>query len=275
MSKLETAFSKAMKEQNKQPGNADQHKADAATNSSNDIAKVSGTQATISPRNQISRMQQEFTFTEDQLADRRLIYPSMKDEKLLNIYRNIRTKLIAKAGSKNFTTLVTSVVPAGGTSLIAANIANVFAFDEGKTSLLIDANVRSPALAEIFQLESEAGIVDYLESDDMPLDKILYPTGVSRLRLIPVGSQRENATEYFSSERMGQFFNEVVERYAERYPIIDAPSLSDSADTRILIDKCDLVVLVIPYGQCTTQEIKTAARTIGQSKLAGVVLNQF
>ncbi|MGH1470017.1 MAG: CpsD/CapB family tyrosine-protein kinase [Cellvibrionaceae bacterium] len=275
MSKLETAFSKAMKEQNKQPSNSESSTSDNASGPNNKLVRSSGKQPAVSPRNQISRMQQEFTFTEDQLADRRLIYPSMKDEKLLNIYRNIRTKLIAKAGSKNFTTLVTSVVPAGGSSLIAANIANVFAFDEGKTSLLIDANVRSPALADLFQLESESGIVDYLESEEMPLDNILYSTGVSRLRLIPVGSQRENATEYFSSERMGQFFNEVVERYAERYPIIDAPSLSDSADTRILIDKCDQVVLVIPYGQCSTQEIKTAARTIGQNKLAGVVLNQF
>jgi len=182
---------------------------------------------------------------------------------------------VAKAGRKNFSTLVTSVVPSGGTSLIAANLANVFAFDEGKTSLLIDANVRAPVLADIFQLESEAGLVDYLEADDLPLDKILYPTGVSRLRLIPVGTQRENSTEYFSSDRMNQFFNEIVERYPERYPIIDAPSVSESADTRILIDKCDLVVLVIPYGLCSPQEIKMAARTIGQSKLAGVVLNQF
>lgn len=273
MSKLETAFSKAMKEQNKQTNEAGVEK--TQTSPINGVVKTAGTQPAVSPRNQISRMQQEFTFSDEQLAERRLIYPGMKDEKLLNIYRNVRTKLIAKAGSKNFTTLVTSVVPSAGTSLIAANIANVFAFDEGKTSLLIDANVRSPALANLFELNSDQGIVDYLESDDMPLDKILYPTGVSRLRLIPVGSQRENATEYFSSERMNQFFTEVVERYAERYPIIDAPSLSDSADTRILIDKCDLVVLVIPYGQCSTQEIKTAARTIGQSKLAGVVLNQF
>ncbi len=273
MSKLETAFSKAMEEQKKAAMLGEP--LDAINSSTSPAVRKSHAGEITSSRKQIAKMKQETVFTEEQLAAKKLIYPGIKDAKLLNIYRNIRTKLLAFNGKRNFTTLVTSVVPGGGSSLVSANIANVFAFDEGKTALLVDANVHAPALAEIFDVKETHGLIDFLESENMDVNDVLKPTGIPRLRFVPTGTTRENSTEYFTSSRMQHFIQEILDRYPERYPIIDSPSVADSADTRILIDLCDQVVLVVPYGQCSEAEIKTAARTIGQQKLAGVVLNQF
>ena len=285
MSKLESAFSKALREQgfsettlrkevDSSVTSADVNQSERGkgvlAKSSNKLKDI------VSSRSQISNMVHRELLTDEQLAAKRLVYPKMKDKKLLTLYRNLRIKLLAISGSKNFTTMVTSVVPGGGSSLIAANIAATFAFDEGKTSLLIEGNVHSPSLAKLFGLPDESkGLMECIESDRLAVNDILYETGIPRLRFIPGGKARENSAEYFASGKMSQTFKEIAEKYPERYPIIDAPSVNDSADARILVDLSDFVVLVIPYGLCTEEEVKNAAKAIGKNKLVGVVLNQF
>ena len=141
---------------------------------------------------------------------------------------------------------------------------------------MIDANIHAPAVDKLFDLDDGSkGLIDYLESDAINLDQIIKPAGIPRLRVVPTGTVRENSTEYLASIKMREFLSEVLKRYPDRYTIFDAPSVLESADTRILVDMCDQVVLVIPYGQCTETEIKAALDIIGKSKLAGVILNQF
>jgi len=277
MSKLETAFSKALKEQAARgsEGGSDAEKLKGF----NGLPQkpVENLKDLVSVRNQIKNMANSRSLmTDTELANKHLIYPGMKDKDLLNIYRNLRTKLLSISGNRNFVTLVTSVTSRSRSSLVAANIAATFAFDEGKTALLIEGNVQSPSLASLFDLDPKSlGLMECLESDEISVSDVLYETGIPRLRMVASGETRENSAEYFTSDRMKDLVQEVLERYPERFPIIDAPSIQDSADTRILLDLCDQVVLVVPYGLCTRDEIKEAAKVIGANKLAGVVLDQF
>ena len=226
-------------------------------------------------RRDISNMEQGTVFTELQLAEKNLISPSMKDTVLLNKYRNLRTKLLASSEQENFVTLVTSVTPNSGSSQVSTNLALAFALDEGKTSLLIDANINKPSLANILDLDVDIGLIDYLESDTLTCEKILRKTPVPRVRLLPSGHVRVNAAEYFTSDKMKALIQSLLTRYPERFPIIDAPSITQSADTRILIELCDKVILVVPYGKCSKDEINYAALAVGRDKLAGIILNEF
>jgi protein-tyrosine kinase len=280
MSKFETAFSKALKEQSSEKENVPDEDTDSSTvalsiNPEKSIVSGAGLSNLVSSRSQIKQMSNSFLLSDIELTEKGLIHPRMKDTKLLNIYRNLRTKLLSAANGHNFTTLITSV-SGDRTSLISANIAASFAFDEGKTAMLIEGNVHSSLLAKLFHLnEDTEGLLDYLESDENTVGNIIHETGISRLRFIPSGQVRENSAEYFTSGKMQATIDEILNRYPDRYSIVDAPSVQDSADARILLDLCDQVVLVVPYGLCTEQEIRSAAEIIGSAKLAGVVLDQF
>lgn len=284
MSKLETAFSKALKEQtsdkSKDVTSADRKDNSSAVslsiNSERALANRTGLSNLVSSRSQIKQMSERFLLTDSELEEKGLIYPRMEDMKLLNIYRNLRTKLLSAASGRNFSTMVTSVVSDTGTSLVSANLAASFAFDEGKTAMLLEGDVDSSMLARLFGLEEDTqGLMDYLEADGQSVSDVIHETGIPRLRFIPSGPVRENSAEYFTSDKMKATVEEILSRYPDRYPIVDAPSVQDSADARILLDMCDQVVLVVPYGTCTEQEIQNAAETIGSEKLAGVILNQF
>jgi Mrp family chromosome partitioning ATPase len=107
----------------------------------------------------------------------------------------------------------------------------------------------------------------------MDIADIIYPVGIPRLRVVPAGDHREVPVEYFTSARMQQLMQVVKQRYNERYVILDSPPISQSADLQILMELCDYVILVVPYGKVTEAQLADAAKTIGEKKLMGIVFN--
>ena len=54
---------------------------------------------------------------------------------------------------------------------------------------------------------------------------------------------------------------------------IDAPPVTDSSEARILTEISDMVVLVVPYGRSTLDNVNHAIDVVGKDKLAGLVYN--
>ena len=268
MSTVEKAFLKSKKDKSSDSSSASDLDFFANTHKK-DTKKI------VSSRKSISNMEQALKYDFDELAQRGLIHANMTDKKLLDHYRNLRTRLLARTEKDNFITMVTSVVPDERVTSVSANLAATIALDESKTSILIEANIAFPMLNSIFDLNEKGGLIDYLENDNAQVENYIHKTGIPRIRGIPSGNVRENASEYFTSDKMEEFVKELVSRYPDRYPIINAPSLFNSADARILLDLCDLVVLVVPYGACSNEDISKAVVTVGEEKLAGIILNNF
>jgi protein-tyrosine kinase len=226
-------------------------------------------------KNHIARMKQSKVYTPEELANLGLISKDTKDAKLMNEYRNLRTNLLASSESTNFVTLITSISPNFDSSLVTSNIAATFALDEGKTSIVVNADVHSNKCNHLFDVTPEYGLVDYIESDQLPIDQIIYETPINRLRYIPIGNSIESSAEHFSDSRMKKTMANIVARYPERYIFVNAPSIASSADTRILLDICHKVILVVPYGLATEDNIRQSVLSIGSDKLAGLVLEEF
>lgn len=291
MSTLEKAFLKAMSLEAEENDSDNKNKAETqsqivAKKTNEDLnleklnlelgsSQVKETHEIVLSRTGISRMEEMTPFSSIKLIEKRLIYANMLDKQLLDRYRNIRTKLLSQTKNENFVTLVTSVIPCENSGLIAANLAATFSLDEAKTSMLVEADIGNPTLNQLFEMKEENGLIEYLESDSLDSNHVLHKTGVPRLSFVPSGIKRENSAEYFTSTKMAEFVKELVGRYPDRYPIINAPCVINSADTRILIELCEKVVLVVPYGRCSDEEIMQAALAIGEKKLAGVVLDDF
>jgi len=234
-------------------------------------------------RDDIATMSQRREFTKDEYQERGLISKYLDDSKLMNEYRNLRTKLLSEKTSENFIAMVTSVTPDFDPTLVTVNIASTFALDEGKTSIVINANVSSTQANDLFETETEIeketetklGLVDVLISENVSIEEIIYETPINRLRYIPIGRNPESSAEYFSDIRMKKTMENILSRYSERYLFLNAPSIANSADTRILLEVCDKVLLVVPYGKCTEDDIRQAVLSIGSDKLAGIILEEF
>ena len=168
----------------------------------------------------------------------------------------------------------TGVSHGSGASFVARNLATAFAFDEAKNSLLIDCNLRYPRQHRAFGVDAnQGGLIDYLDHPSKGIDRVVYRTGIPRLRLIPTGTTREMSGEYFSSFRMRALIDSLRSHYDERYLFLDGPALKGSPDARILSDLADFIVLVVGYGRDTPEAVNKALESFDQNKIAGVVFN--
>lgn len=209
------------------------------------------------------------------LEERRLIHPADSVRRQADAFRELRTRLLALGGDRNFVTLVVPVSVGAGGSFVARNLAAAFAFDDSKTALLVDCDARYPAQEEALQVDGHGGgLIDYLDDAELDLASVIYPTGIPRMHLMPIGRRRETTDESFSSFRMRTMIDSLRSQNPDRYLILDGPSVEGSPDARILSGLADFVVLVAGYGRNTAESIQAAAESFPPDKLAGIVFNQ-
>lgn len=222
----------------------------------------------------IERMSEVNHFTAQEYEALKIVQPSDEGSAHLKVFRDLRTQLMKQSHRKNFSCLVTSIVPGGGT-YVAANLAATIALDKSRTSLYLDANLYRPFGDRLLPVQSYMGLTDFLDDKSIRVEEIVYASSIPRLRVIPVGQNTEGGTEKLHSDRMRYLFAELKSRYTDRYMIIDAPSPTEyEAEVRILADLSDYVILVVPYGKVTEVQLISAIDKIGKDRLAGVVYNQ-
>jgi len=222
----------------------------------------------------IARMVQSNELSRRERQQKRLIHPEDASGGMADAFREVRTRLLALAGEKNFVTMVVPVSPGSGGSFVARNLASAFAFDEAKTALLIDCDFRHPAQHHAFGIKTDhGGLIDCLEHPGGDLGRFVYETGIPRLRLLPSGEFREMNGEYYSSIHMQMVIDLLSRRYPDRYLFLDGPAIKGSPDARILSDLADFVVVVAGYGRDSVNSINQALAGFDPNKLAGVVFN--
>ena len=214
-------------------------------------------------------------FSPVQLAARRIVSHDMPDPRPADAFRDLRTQLLAKVGERSAAILVAAAQRASGGSFVALNLAAAVAFDESRTSVLVDCDLRAPRQHLNLGVDPvRGGLVDFLEGRIDDLSSILYATGVPRLFLVPAGARREASGDLLGSSRMRVLLDSLRGTDPRRTIVIDGPAISAAPDARILAKQADLTVLVAGYGRDSAAGIRDAAAVVSPDRLAGVVFNR-
>ena len=211
--------------------------------------------------------------TSGDLAQRGMIQLQQSEDSAVQVFRELRTKIIQQSRGKNAVILVTSVSKGCGGSFIARNLGAAFAFDMGKTALLIDCNLADPSAHKLLPNAAVPGLTDYFENPNLDVKDIIRPIGIARFRVITSGKPREILQEHFTSEKMKQLIETLRRRYLERFIIMDGPPMSKIADIRVLSELADYVLLVARYARSTNTQIARCLEVISDKKQLGVVFN--
>lgn len=187
-------------------------------------------------------------------------------------YRNVRTNIQFAAVDKNLRSfLVTSSNPAEGKTTTTANLAVVFA-QQGKKVLLIDADLRKPAMHTMFRIDNIMGLTSVL-SNQNELKNCIRETEMENLDFLPSGAIPPNPAELLGSKRMEELLEKAYEIYD--LVIIDTPPVLAVTDAQVLANKCDGIVFVVRSGHTEKEaalKVKGLLET-AQGKLLGIVLN--
>ncbi|WP_437829653.1 CpsD/CapB family tyrosine-protein kinase [Niallia taxi] len=187
-------------------------------------------------------------------------------------YRTIRTNILYSSVDEEIRSImVTSSGPGEGKSTTTANLAIVFA-QQGKTVLLVDADLRKPTVHYTFKLTNTTGLTSIL-TNQTELMEAVNKTDESNLFVLPSGPIPPNPSELLGSKSMQYFMERALEEFD--LIIFDTPPVLAVTDAQILGNLCQGSVLVVSSGKTEkenllkTKELLTATN----GRLLGVVLN--
>ena len=195
-------------------------------------------------------------------------------------YRALRTNLqFSTVDNPLRTLLITSANPIEGKSTTVANLGVVMA-QAGLSVVLVDSDLRRPALHKFFQLPNAAGLTSALLQEganprSSNPDGYLQATEVENLRVLTSGPLPPNPSELLGSRRMG----ELIERLKGEADVLlfDSPPALAVTDAAVLANQVDGVLLVVDAGTLrrdAAQRVRESLNKVG-ANLLGVALNKI
>ena len=187
-------------------------------------------------------------------------------------YRGIRTSILfSSAETQPQVILVSSAGPQEGKTVTCSNLAVTMA-QSGNRVLLLDCDMRRPALHRVFGISREKGVSNLLVGSS-ELKDVLIPTSIPNLDAIPSGPVPPNPSELLGSGRMQRLLAALRKNYT--HIMIDSPPATAVTDAVILAKLADAILLVVRAGD-TPREIVKNGLTQFQSvnaNVLGVILN--
>jgi len=189
-------------------------------------------------------------------------------------FRTMRTNIeFADADQPIRSLLVASPDDGDGRSTVAANLALAFA-QAGKSTILVDADLRRPTLHQIFGTRNGPGLGSLLRVDQPELGAFLSPTTEPNLRLLSSGGPPPNPADLLGSERM----RNLIPRLTDRADVVvfDSSPLGSVGDAAEVAAVVDATVLVVVEGRTSRGGAQSAADAVGRvhGRLLGAVLNR-
>jgi non-specific protein-tyrosine kinase len=208
-------------------------------------------------------------------------------------FRSLRASIQLNAPHRSLRVLVVTSASAGeGKTFVASNLAIALA-QAGQRVLLVDADLRRPAMHRVFGVSNTLGLVDALRraarlpaaiaasptepppaeaSEPAPVPGVVA-SSIDNLWLLPAGTPPRNPGELLSSTALGQLIQEFTAQWDT--VILDTAPIGTVADTLLLAKQASGCLLVARWGRTRRAALGgaiAALRGLGRP-LVGVVLN--
>jgi capsular exopolysaccharide synthesis family protein len=192
-------------------------------------------------------------------------------------YHRIRRHLLpnSKHGATKVVMVAATDHGEGGTTT-AAILASTIARSGSSKILLVDANLRTPALDEVFeqgQNHKLLGLSDKVLSE-APLDQTIYQTDIPNLFFMPCGRTVTSPSYIFDSEPLTLMLSALREKFD--FIIFDGSPLRDYSESSFLAGKMDGVILVVEAERTKIEVVRKIRKDLESTgvPILGVVLNK-
>jgi capsular exopolysaccharide synthesis family protein len=189
-------------------------------------------------------------------------------------FRTLRVSLMPDGRAPSpMVLLVTSPLPQEGRTSIAYNLGCSFAIT-GEKVLLIDADLRNPALHLFANVSNSRGLSNWLSSSENLPGSILSVQAVSNLSILPAGPEISNPSESLASGKFEELLRQISTQFT--VVLIDTPPLMIVSDAAVLSGKVDGVLLVARSGSTTSLVLMRTVQKLRRlgANILGVSLNR-
>jgi polysaccharide biosynthesis transport protein len=215
----------------------------------------------------------------------RTIVPTTKDllryvielplSRFAEAIRSIKVAVDINGAVKSSKTIgFTSASPGEGKSTVACSFAQLVA-DTGSRVVLVDCDLRNPALTRALTPKTTAGLFDVI-AGRTALQDAIWTDPVTKLSFLPasLNSDLTHTSEVLRSNALKELFEKLSQDYD--YVVVDLSPLAPIVDTRSTAHFIDSYVLVVEWGRTQRDVVVHALKTawLLRQNLLGVVLNK-
>jgi Mrp family chromosome partitioning ATPase len=196
------------------------------------------------------------------------------DHPVCTQYRQlVQSMLVRTTVSGGRVLLATAARAEAGTTTTLLNLA-ISAARLGRNTLVVDANLRRPAVAERLGLPEAPGLREVL-AGAVTLDEVVRSTAQPKLQAIAAGLRPAVACPRVPPDAVRSLWSCLREQFDAVF--VDAPSWDGRAELVALGAACDAVYLVLPESEAETAEVDSLCQLIPEqgARLAGCILARY
>jgi succinoglycan biosynthesis transport protein ExoP len=187
--------------------------------------------------------------------------------------RGLRTALlVSNVDAPPRVVLFSSSLASEGKTTTVLSLGRSIALS-GKRVVVVDADLRRPAVARGLGISPEAGLVEYL-AGQVELDDVLLSDEASGMDVLPALAGAANTPDLLGSESMRILLEKLKTDYD--LVLVDSPPLLVVSDAMVLGRICDKLVFVVRWEQTPRVAVQDAVRRMAQFEIdvAGVVFGR-
>ena len=186
------------------------------------------------------------------------------DPRVEEEYQKLRGNLFSRPGKDPLrTVMVVGSAHGEGATTTCSILATLLAKTGTGEVALVDANLRTPSLHNVFSLdETRRGLTDLMANGFRPKE-LVQPTAIPNLYVVPAGRPMASPSAIYQ-EPIARLLSDL--RTDFRYVMLDTSPVTDYSDASFLAPKVDGIVLVI---RSESTRIDTAIKTKRQLEWAG------
>ncbi|MGB4438543.1 MAG: CpsD/CapB family tyrosine-protein kinase [Sedimentibacter sp.] len=187
-------------------------------------------------------------------------------------YRKIAANIeFANIDNNIKTIMVTSSLANEGKTTTIANLASVIT-DSKEKILLIDLDLRKPAVHKQFKISNKIGLTDLLINKDSYKNYI--NSVYDGLDVITSGKIPANPAEIVNSKAIKELLKELSNNYD--YIFIDTPPIVLVSDPITISTFTDAVILIIAYSETEKEIAKKSVESLKHvnANIIGTILNK-
>ncbi|MBR0552098.1 GumC family protein [Stakelama marina] len=189
-------------------------------------------------------------------------------------YNSLRTALLYSTADGLPQVLhITSSGPGEGKSTTSYALATSLA-KLGKRVVLVDVDLRRPAVHQTFGIPAEPGLTDLLTTD-RDITGVVRETGIDNLTIVPSGPVPPSPTELLGHPRMLETMDQLKRLFD--VIILDGPPVLGLADAPLLASIAGNTIFVAEANRGHRGAAKTAIRRLqtAHAHILGAVLTKF
>ena len=186
---------------------------------------------------------------------------------------SLRTNLLLPEHLKDMKVFaVTSASSHEGKTSVAVSLAVSLARASGQATLLIDGDMRSPDIHELFDARLEPGLVEVLKGESTLEDAIVTSCSAS-VHLLPAGKLMTSPHTLLGNGAFRALLREASSKY--RYCVIDTPPVLAAAESLVMAKVADACLICAMRNVSRGDYVRKACERLvaSGSRPVGAVLN--